>query len=107
VVRFDGVVGARFGMVETIRVHQVMWFVMLESAKDRVIGVDTPGQQVPPRVRYGMTCLLIRDAVGIVPCSDEWEFGVVTHPGLHGARGVVVQRLPRETLAMLWYCVLP
>jgi hypothetical protein len=44
VVRFDGVVGARFGMVETIRVHQVMWFVMLESAKDRVIGVDTPGQ---------------------------------------------------------------
>jgi hypothetical protein len=34
----------------------VMWFVMLESTKDRVIGVDTPGQQVPPRVRYGMAC---------------------------------------------------
>jgi hypothetical protein len=42
----------------------VMWFVMLESAKDRVIGVDTPGQQVPPRVRYGTACLLIRDVVG-------------------------------------------
>jgi hypothetical protein len=58
-------------MVETIGVCQVMWFVMLESAKDRVIGVDTPRQQVPPRIRYGTTCLLIRDAVGSVPCLDE------------------------------------
>jgi hypothetical protein len=40
------------GMVETAGIHQVMWFVMLESAKDRVIGVDTLGQQVLPRVRY-------------------------------------------------------
>jgi hypothetical protein len=68
----------------------VMWFVMLESAKDRVIGVDIPGQQVPPRVRYGTTCLLIRDVVGSVPCSDEWEIGIVTHIGSHGARGVMV-----------------
>jgi hypothetical protein len=82
----------------------VMWFVMLESANDRVIGVDTPGQQVSPRVWYGMACLLIRDAVGRVPCSDEWEFGVVTRLGSHGVRGVVVPRLPRETLALLWYC---
>jgi hypothetical protein len=84
-----------------------MWFVMLESAKDRVIGVDTTGQQVPPRVRYRTTCLLIRDVVGSVHCSDEWEFSVVTRPGSHGARGVMVPRLPRKTLAMLWYCVLP
>jgi hypothetical protein len=55
-------------MVEMVGVCQVMWFVMLESPKDRVIGVDTPGQQVPPRVRYGMACLLIRDDVGSVPC---------------------------------------
>jgi hypothetical protein len=68
----------------------VMWFLMLESAKDRVIGVDTPGQQVSPHVRYGTGCLLIRDVVGSVPCSDEWEFGVVTRPGSHGARGVMV-----------------
>jgi hypothetical protein len=81
-------------MVETVRIRQVMWFVMLKSAKDRVIGVDTPGQQVPPRVRYEMACLLIRDVVGSVPCSKEWEFGVVTHPGSHGARGAVVLRLP-------------
>jgi hypothetical protein len=91
-------------MVETVGIRQVMWFVMLESAKDRVIGVDTPGQHVPPRIRYGTACLLIRDVVGSVPCSDEWEFSVVTHPGSHGARGVVVPRLPRETLALLWYC---
>jgi hypothetical protein len=37
-------------MVETVGIHQVRWYVMLKSAKDRVIGVDTPGQQVPPRV---------------------------------------------------------
>jgi hypothetical protein len=91
-------------MVETVGIHQVMWLVMLKSAKDRVIGVDTPGQQVSPRVWYGTTCLLIRDAVRSVSCSDEWEFGVVTHPGSHGARGAVVPRLPRETLALLWYC---
>jgi hypothetical protein len=63
---------------------------MLESAKDRVIGVDTPGQQVSPCVRYGMSCLLIRDVVKSVPCSNEWEYGIVTHLGSHGARGAVV-----------------
>jgi hypothetical protein len=68
----------------------VMWFVMLESAKDRVLGVDTTGQQVPPRAQYGTACLLIRDVVGSVPCSDEWEIGVVTRLGSHGARLVVV-----------------
>jgi hypothetical protein len=77
-------------MVETVGIRQVMWFVMLESAKDQVIGVDIPGQQVSPRVRYGMACLLIRDAVGSVPCSNEWEIGVVTLLGSNGAGGVVV-----------------
>jgi hypothetical protein len=80
---------------------------MLESAKDRVLGVDPPGQQVSLHVWYGMACLIIRDAVGSVPFSDEWEFGIVTRPGSHGARGDVVLQLPSETLAMLWYCVLP
>jgi hypothetical protein len=80
-------------MVEMVGIHQVMWFVMLEFAKDRVMGVDTPGQQVSPHVWYGMACLLIRDVVGSVPCSDEWKIGVVTHLGSHGARGVVVLRL--------------
>jgi hypothetical protein len=58
-------------MVKTVRIRQVMWFIMLESAKDRVTGVDIPGQQVPPRVRYVTTCLLIRDVVVSVTCLDE------------------------------------
>jgi hypothetical protein len=77
-------------MVETVGIRQVMWFVMLEFNKDRVIGVDNPGQQVPQRVQYGMTCLLIRDAIRRVPYSDEWEIGIVTRLGSHGARGVMV-----------------
>jgi hypothetical protein len=77
-------------MVKEVGIRQVMWIVMLESVKDRVLGVDTPGQQVPPRVRYGTTCLLIRGTVGSAPCSDEWEIGVVTHLGSHGVRGAVV-----------------
>jgi hypothetical protein len=40
-----------------------------------------------------MTCLLIRDAVGSVPCSIEWEIGVATRLGSHGARGVMVPLL--------------
>jgi hypothetical protein len=33
-----------FGMVEMVEIRQVMWFVMLKSAKYRVLGVDIPGQ---------------------------------------------------------------
>jgi hypothetical protein len=47
-----------------------MW--LLESAKDRTLGVDNPGQQVPPYVWYGMTCLLIRNTIDYVSCSGEW-----------------------------------
>jgi hypothetical protein len=31
--------------------------------------------------------------VGSVPCSDEWEIGVVICLGSHGARGVMVSLL--------------
>jgi hypothetical protein len=48
------------------------WHVVLESAKDRILGVDTLGQHVPPRVQYGTACLLIRYAIGYVSCSVEW-----------------------------------
>jgi hypothetical protein len=37
-------------MVETVGFRKVMWLVMLKSAKDQILGVDTPGQHVPPRV---------------------------------------------------------
>jgi hypothetical protein len=80
-------------MVETVGFRQVMCIVMLESAKKQVLGVDTPGQKVSPRVRYGMACLLISDAEGTVPCSDEWKIVVVTHLVSHGASGAVVPPL--------------
>jgi hypothetical protein len=92
---------------ETVGVCQVMWFAMLKSVKDRVLRVDTPGQQVLPHVRYGMTCLLIRDVVGkcaLLGWVGKWcsylprltrckrgcgiAVGIVTRPVL-----------PRETLA--------
>jgi hypothetical protein len=60
-------------MVETVEFRQVMWIIMLKYAKDRVLRVDTLGQQVLSHVRYGTTCLLIRDAVKSVPCSGERE----------------------------------
>jgi hypothetical protein len=59
-------------MVEAVGIHQVMSLVTLKSAKDQILGVDTPGQHVPLRVRYGMACLLIRYAIGYVSCSVEW-----------------------------------
>jgi hypothetical protein len=54
---------------------------------------------VSPRVRYGMACLLVRDVMGSVSCSDEWEISVVTHLGSHGARGAVVLRTSPENLS--------
>jgi hypothetical protein len=61
----------KVGMVETAGFRQVMWFVMLEFAKDWVLGVDTTGQHVPPRAWYGTACLLIMYAIGRVSCSIE------------------------------------
>jgi hypothetical protein len=44
---------------------------------------------VPPRVRYGTVCLLIRDIVKV--CLTRMSgIGVVTRLGSHGASGVVV-----------------
>jgi hypothetical protein len=59
-------------MVETVGFCQVLWFIMLESAKNWILGVDTPEQHMPPRVQYGMTYLIIRYAMGCVSCSVEW-----------------------------------
>jgi hypothetical protein len=71
-VRIDAVVWAWLGMVETVGFCQVMWFIELKSMKDRVLGVDTLGQQVPPCVLYRTACLLIRDVVGSDSCSMVW-----------------------------------
>jgi hypothetical protein len=89
-------------MVEMVGIRQVMLVFMLKSAKDRVIGVDTPRQQVPPRVWYGTACLLIRDAMG------NWHSYSPSLTWCKRGRGTtvgVVTRLgfPRENLALLWY----
>jgi hypothetical protein len=55
---------------------------------------------VLPSVRYATACLLIRDAVGSVPCADEREIGVVTRLGSHGARGAVVPRTTPGNLSI-------
>jgi hypothetical protein len=60
------------GMVETVGFRQVIWLVMLESAKNRILGVDTPGQHVTPHVWYGTAYFLIMYAIGCVSCSVEW-----------------------------------
>jgi hypothetical protein len=73
---------------------------MLKSAKDQVFGVKTPVQHVLPRVWYGTTYLLIRDAMGSVPCSDEWKIGIVTHLGSHGARWAMVQSTTPRNLSI-------
>jgi hypothetical protein len=68
VVRLDAVVRAWVRMVEMVGIRQVLWLVLLKFAKGRVLGVDTPGQQVLPCVRYGTACLIIRDVVGYESC---------------------------------------
>jgi hypothetical protein len=71
-VRIDAMVWARLEWWRWLGFRQVMWLVMLESAKDWILGVDPPGQQLPPRVQYGTACLLTRYAIGWVSCSVEW-----------------------------------
>jgi hypothetical protein len=48
------------------------WHVVLKSAKDQILGVDTLGQYVQQRVQYRTTCLLIRNTIGSVSCLVEW-----------------------------------
>jgi hypothetical protein len=50
------------------------WHVVLEFAEDRILGVDTRGQYVPPCVWYVMACLLIRNAIGCLSCLVEFEW---------------------------------
>jgi hypothetical protein len=90
-----------------VGIRQVMWLVMLKSAKNRVLGVDTLGEQVPPCVWYGVARLLIRDAVGSAPCSEEWEVAWSFFQAHMVQEGLWYRVLHRETLALLWYRVLP
>jgi hypothetical protein len=40
------------------------WHVALESAKNPILRVNTPGQHVLSCVRYETSCLLIRNVIG-------------------------------------------
>jgi hypothetical protein len=101
------------GVVETVRFRQEMWLVMLESAKDRILGVDTPGQHVPPRVRYGTTCWLIRKALVSMSCRKHGtDMAIPTRPqGVSGAMRVFYCTQDGESLAIAkgpWgYSVVP
>jgi hypothetical protein len=53
------------------------WHVVLESAKDQILGVEILGQHVPSCVRYGVACLLIRDAIGCVSSLVKWGLASV------------------------------
>jgi hypothetical protein len=86
---------------------------MLESAKDRILGVDTPGQHVTPRLWYGTTYLLIRNAIGCVSCLVEWGIGIILCVILcdilcdlaepHGARGALYWGiLSTASVALCW-----
>jgi hypothetical protein len=80
--------------------------VVLESAKDRILGVDPTGQHVPPCVRYGTICLLIRNVVGNVSCLVEWELSsffvsyFVTYFMIHLKHMVQEGPFARESLAL-------
>jgi hypothetical protein len=73
-----------------------MWLVLLESTKDRFLGVNPIEQPVPPDVRYGTVCLLIRDTIGSVSFSVVWGRTRCLTCYPHGARGARVG----ETLAL-------
>jgi hypothetical protein len=78
------------------------WHVVVEFAKDRFLGVGTPRQHMPPRVRYGVACLLIRNTIGCVLL--EWVgIGLRFRPGPHGARAAEVPRIyPGKHLHCKW-----
>jgi hypothetical protein len=70
--------------------------VVLKSAKDRIIGVDTLGQHVPPHVRFGVAFLLIRNTIGCVSCSEEWELAWWIHPAHMVQEGPMGEILARQ-----------
>jgi hypothetical protein len=62
---------------------------------------------VSQRVRYETTCLLIRDVMGSVPSSNEWEVAWLFAQAHMMKEGLWYRVLPQESLALLWYYVLP
>jgi hypothetical protein len=89
---------SKVGKVKIVGFHHVMWFVMLESAKHQILGVDTPWQHVPPRVQYGTACLLIRYALGCVSCSVEWGWHLTLWSYLVTYFVMCLNHMPQEAM---------
>jgi hypothetical protein len=97
-------------MVETVGIHQLMWLVKLEYAKDRITGVDIPVQHVPPRVQYGMVSYtpwsnadkdeIFHDADEIKTFGDEAPFptgrlrDLLNHINITTAPEFRIKRIP-------------
>jgi hypothetical protein len=62
---------------------------------------------VPPCVCYVMACLLIRDVVESVSCLDEWEVAWSFAQAHMVQAGSWYNVRPQETIALLWYHILP
>jgi hypothetical protein len=62
---------------------------LLESAKGAALRSSPPGHPVPPRVWYGITCLLIRDALGSVSDFVDWRGTANTSLIPNGERGTI------------------
>jgi hypothetical protein len=76
-----------------------MWLVLLEYAKDRFLGVEPSKQLVLLCVWYGMTCLLIRDAIRSVFCLIVWGNGIVFSLGSTWCmRGLCVGNKPLRAI---------
>jgi hypothetical protein len=56
---------SKVGMMETVESRQVMWVVLLESAKNRILVVD-------PRTTCATTCQVLKDRRRR-PEGGEWE----------------------------------
>jgi hypothetical protein len=78
------------------------WHVVLESAQDRIFGIDTPRQHMPPRVRYGTACLLIKNTIGSLSCSVGWGMASYFVTNFVNRLSHMVQEgtFVRETLAL-------
>jgi hypothetical protein len=75
-------------MVGKVATFMVCDWFLLESAKHRFLGINIPGQHVPPCVKYGTTCLLIRELwVCALFESNENGYGYTWDPpSARGAR---------------------
>jgi hypothetical protein len=77
-----------------------LWLVLLEPAKDLFLGVDPPGQPMPPNVWYGTAYLIIRNTLGSVSYLVERRGTVTTSLISPGAKGAIVMGILSNTTVL-------